>query len=128
MSHPHDPLMVVRTFTLACNAHDLESALTHFADDATARHTPAPDGVGVYHGKGEIRRWLQPQLSGFHVDTSDYRVTGDLVRWSARVTQNLLRQIGLEDPVAGDLAAVVRDGKIVSFEVTNPTLMSPVSA
>ena len=118
-----DALSVIHALDDACNAHDLDAVMALFAEDAVVRHTPPPDGVGVYHGTQEIRHWFEPQLPGFHVDSRDLRVDGDMVRWSALMTQDLLRQIGQTEPVAAEAEAVVRAGKIVAFTVTNPALM-----
>ncbi len=123
MTTAHDPWSVIHALDEACNAHDLETAISFFADDAMARHTPPPDGVGVYHGKEQIRSWFEPQIPGFHVDARDHHTSGDTVRWSAMVTHDVLQQMGQKQPVEAHNEAVVRDGKIVSFTVTNPSLM-----
>jgi ketosteroid isomerase-like protein len=124
MPPAQDPLSIVQELDAACNAHDLEAVMALFADDAVVRHTPPPDGVGVYRGKAKIRGWMEPQLPGFHVVTHDHRTTGDTIRWSATLTDDLLRQIGQDQPVDAQLEAVVRDGKIASFSVTNPSLIA----
>ena len=51
-------------------------------------------------------------------------MTGDTIRWSATLTDDLLRQIGQNQPVDAQLEAVVREGKIASFSVTNPSLIA----
>ena len=124
MTSTQEPLPVVQALDAACNAHDLESVMALFADDAVVRHTPPPDGVGLYRGKAQIRDWMEPQLPGFHVVTRDHRTTGDTVRWSGTVTHDLLRQIGQDQPVDALLEAVIRDGQIASFSVTNPSLIA----
>ena len=124
MDQTRDPLSVVQALDEACNAHDLEAVMSLFADDAEVRHTPPPDGVGVYRGKEQIRGWFEPQLPGFRVASRDRRAAGDTVRWSALVTDDLLRQIGQDQPVEARIEAVVRAGKIASFSVTNPSLIA----
>ncbi len=118
-----DPVSVIHALDTACNAHDLETVMALFADDAVATHTPPPDGVGVYRGKEQIRAWFAPQMPGFHVDAHDHQVSGETVRWSGLVTHDLLRQIGQTQPVGARNEAVVRAGKIASFTVTNPSLI-----
>ncbi len=123
MTTAQDPSAVIRALDAACNAHDLETAMALFADDAVATHTPPPDGVGVYRGTEQIRAWFEPQMPGFHVDAHDHQVSGETVRWSALVTHDLLRQIGQDQPVGARNEAVVHAGKIASFTVTNPSLI-----
>ncbi len=123
MTTTHDPVSVIRALDEACNTHDLETVMSLFTDDAVVRHTPPPDGIGVYQGKEQIRRWFEPQLPGFHVDDHEFQATGDTVRWSATVTMDLLKQMGQDQPVGAQNEAVVRDGKIASFTVTNPSLI-----
>jgi ketosteroid isomerase-like protein len=125
MTRAQDPLSVVHALDQACNTHDLETVMSLFADDAVARHTPPPDGVGVYQGKEQIRSWFEPQIPGFHVDSRDHRTAGDTVSWSAMVTSDLLQQMGQNQPVEAQNEVVVRAGKIVSFTVTNPSLVTP---
>lgn len=124
MARIPDPLAIVRAFDAACNAHDLETVLSLFADDAVVRQSPPSDGVGIYRGKEQIGSWFQTQLPGFHVDSSDHRMSGDSVSWSAMMTDDLLRQIGQRQPLRTEAEAVVRDGKIASLSVTNPSLLS----
>lgn len=124
MAAAQDPLSVIHMLDDACNAHDLETVMSLFADDAVVRHTPPPDGVGVYRGKERIRSWFEPQLPGFRVDARDHHTSGDTVTWSAMMIADLLRQMGQSEPVEARAEAVVRAGKIVSFTVTNPSLIA----
>ena len=80
MAVAQDPLSVVQALDAACNAHDLEAVMSLFTDDAVERHTPPPDGVGVYRGKEQIRSRFEPQLPGFHVTSRDHQTTGETVR------------------------------------------------
>ncbi len=124
MATGQDLVSVIRALDQACNAHDLETVMSFFADDAVVRHRPPPDGVGVYHGKERIRGWFEPQIPGFHVDSRDHRTTGDTVSWSAMVTDDVLRQMGQNQPVPAHVEAVVCEGKIISLTVTNPSLIA----
>jgi len=124
MTTAHDPVSIVYALDEACNAHDLAAVMVLFAKEAVVRQTPAPDGVGVYRGKEQIRSWLEWQLPGFHVDSRDHQASGDTVHWSAAVTNDMLRQLGLNQPTMDHNEAVVRGGKIVSFTVTSQALIA----
>ncbi len=123
MTATQDPSSVIQALDQACNAHDLDTALLLFTDDAEVRHSPPPDGVGVYRGKEQIRRWFEPQMPGLHIESYGHEVDGDSVRWAARLTDDLLQQMGQTEPIEARNEATIRDGKIVSFIVTNPSLM-----
>lgn len=124
MTTTSDAQSVIQALDDACNAHDLEAAMDLFAEDAVVTHTPPPDGVGVYRGKDEIRQWLEPQLPGFQAHTWGHQTHGDTVRWSGELTSGLLRQMGQTNPIRACNVATVRDRKIVSFIVNNPSLMA----
>jgi ketosteroid isomerase-like protein len=124
MDTGHDLLSIVRALEEACNAHDMDKVMTLFADDAVVRQAPPADGVGVYRGREQIRGWLGTQLPGFHVDSRDHQTNGDTVRWTARMSNDLLRQIGRSEPVEDQAEAVVREGKIASFSVSTSSLLS----
>lgn len=119
----HEPLAVVRALDAACNAHNVDAVMALFADDAVVRQTPPADGVGVYRGKAEIRSWMETQLPGFHVDSRDHRTSGDTVSWTARMSNDLLRQIGRSEVVVDHAEATVREGKIASFAVKSASLV-----
>jgi ketosteroid isomerase-like protein len=116
-----DPLAVVEALDAACNARDLEAVMGLFADDAVVRQLPPPLDGGVYRGKEQVRAWFAPQLAGFHIDSRDREAHGQRVTWSAKMIADVLRQMGISEPVDASAEAVVRDGKLVSFTVTNPT-------
>ena len=86
-----------------------------------------PDG-GVYRGAEQVRSWFAPQLPGFHVDSRERLAHGERVTWKARMIADPLRQMGISEPVDASAKAVVRDGKIVSFSVTNPSVGDAVEA
>ena len=124
MSTTQNPLSVVQQYDAAWNTHDLEAVMTCFADDAVVTQVPPPPDGGTYQGKEQIRRWVEAQLPGFHVDSRDHHTSGDTVTWTSLVTGDMFRQMGFSQPLEAQAEAVVRDGKIVSFTATNP----PVSA
>ena len=124
MTTTRDAQSVIQALDDACNAHDMQAVMDLFAESAVVTHTPPPDGVGVYRGKEEIQRWFEPQLAGFHVRTWGHQTNGDTVRWSGELTSDLLNQMGQTEPIVAQNIATVRDGKIVSFIVNNPSLMA----
>ena len=120
MSTARDPVAVIQAFDAAWNAGDLEKAMAFFADDAVVTQLPPPPDGGVYRGKEQIRRWAEPQIPGFHVDSRDRQASGETVTWTAQVIFDLLRQMGFSQPVEARCEAVVCDGKIASWTVRNP--------
>jgi ureidoacrylate peracid hydrolase len=116
-----DPLAIVEALDTACNAGDLEAVMALFAADAVVRQLPPPPDGGVYRGTEQVRAWFAPQLAGFRVDSHDREAHGDTVSWSAKMIADPLRQMGVREPVEVSAEAVVRDGKIVSFTIRNPT-------
>ncbi|MCA1647057.1 MAG: isochorismatase family protein [Chloroflexi bacterium] len=114
-----DPVVVVQALDAACNVGDLEAVLALFAANAVVTQLPAPPDGGVYRGKEQVRQWFAPQLAGFHAESQDYRVIGESVTWKAKMLADVLRQMGLSEPTDARAEAVVQDGKIASFTVTN---------
>ena len=102
--------------------------MAFFTDDAVVRVEPAPPDEfgGVYRGKEQIRTaWVEPQMSGFHVDSSDHQVTedqegGQRVTWRASVSGDFFRQMGAEPPVEATAVAVVEGDKLRSFTANQP--------
>ena len=124
-----DPVSVVKDYDAAWNAHDVEGVMAFFTDDAVVRMEPAPPDEfgGVYTGKEQIRAgWVEPLISGFHVESSDHQVAGhqegvgERVIWTAMVSGDFFRQIGAEPPVKSSAEAVVQGDKIKSFTAINP--------
>ena len=88
---------------------------------------PSPD-PGVYHGKQQIRAWLEVLLQQFHVAARNERAADERVRWDATVSADVLRRMGLAS-VEDTLEAVVHEGKITSFTLTiSPDSLSKIAA
>jgi len=125
-----DPVSVVKDYDAAWNAHDVEGVLAFFTDDAEVRMEPAPpddEFGGVYSGKVQIRAgFVEPLMEGFHVDSSNHQVAGaqegvgERVIWTAMVSGEFFRQMGVEPPVESSAEAIVERDKIKSFTATNP--------
>jgi hypothetical protein len=74
-----DPLLVLKNYDAAWNAHDVEGVMAFFTDDAVVRLEPAPPDEfgGVYTGKEQIRAgYVEPTMAGFHVESRDHQVVG----------------------------------------------------
>jgi ketosteroid isomerase-like protein len=125
-----DPVSVVKDYDAAWNAHDVEGVLAFFTDDAEVRMEPAPpddEFGGVYSGKEQIRAgFVEPLMEGFYVDSSNHQVAGaqeglgERVIWTAMVSGEFFRQMGVEPPVESSAEAIVEGDKIKSFTATNP--------
>lgn len=106
-----DAIAVARALLAAENAHDVETAVSLFADDATVDLA-----VETRTGKEAIRAWQQELAAGgFHMELrSAPQATGDHVRFENRLDLEMFRQMGL-GTVEGISEATVRDGKIVAY-------------
>jgi hypothetical protein len=102
-----DPITVVAAFGTACNAHDLEEALSFCAPHIVFESTTPPDGDRVV-GHEALRDVWRPIFEdpATHVDVEGTIVAGD------RVVQQCLYSWGDGHVRAVDIYRVV-DGKIV---------------
>jgi|SRR5581483_11967886 len=76
----NEPLEVVTAFGAACNAHDLDAALSLCADEVVFEGTTPPDGEHVV-GKADLRTVWEPifENSAAHVEVEETIVSGDRV-------------------------------------------------
>lgn len=77
-----DPASVITAYEVARNRHDLDMAVSYFADNAviTQRNTS-------FTGKDEIRKYLDTVTTRSRfVVISDRHTTGNLVSWTERAT------------------------------------------
>src|SRR5690349_15023172 len=99
MTTSPDPVAVILAMNDLCNAGDLERVLALFSDDAVVRNLPAPDPpeTGIHTGKQAIRAWLAPQLQHhLHVISQNYQAAGDTVTWDTTISEDTLRDAGIE--------------------------------
>jgi hypothetical protein len=101
-----DPLSVVMAFGAACNAHDLDAALSLCADDVVFDGTTPPDGLHVV-GHAGVREVWTPIFDdpSTHVEVENTIVT------ESRVVQQCLYSWADGHVRAVDIYRVV-DGKI----------------
>lgn len=100
------PFAVVEAFSAACNAHDLDAALSFCADDSIFESTTPPDGDRV-DGHAELRSVWTPLFENpdTQVEVEDTIVVHD------RVVQQCLYSWGDGHVRAVDVYRVA-DGKI----------------
>jgi ketosteroid isomerase-like protein len=120
-----DPLSVVDAWFDALNAGDVDAALSYLADDAVVVMVPpgTPGDDGIFTGKEEVRGWYEGLVGAKGVATlRDCQVEGESVTCIDTYTDDGLQAMGV-DSIEGELALIVRDGKIQSYTFT----MSPES-
>ncbi len=81
-----DPAAVVQAAFEALNAGDIDTMMSYYADDALLI-----DDLGTWEGKEAIRRHYvdNPRASGdVQITPSNFRVEGDVVYYSYRITRN----------------------------------------
>lgn len=114
-----DLLNITKAYIDAWNARDLEAIMAFFTEDAVLRvgPPPAPPGSEFGVGKQQIRSAVRPQLSGFHVDAQNYRVSGNTVTFMAQVSADIFRHMGV-DLIEGAVEAIFEGDKIRSWTIT----------
>ena len=120
LAQGQNPIAVARAFDAAMNAHDVDSALALFTDNATVHDVDQPPGMTDYAGKAQIREWLAflaPE-ENFRIESSNYQANGNVVTYDWNVYTKVLEGIGLA-PEEGSSTATVQDGKILSYNVSS---------
>jgi len=114
-----DLVSLAKAYDAAWNAHDEEEVLRYYNDDVVIRLSPPPPPPmrEVCTGKEQALEFVRTLMPGFHVDSTDYRATGDTVSWNFTVVCDAFRQLGA-DKATGSLDAVVQDGRIKLFHPT----------
>jgi LPXTG-motif cell wall-anchored protein len=111
-----DPVSVFTAFNAAVNAHDVDAALSFFADDAVVQFPNQPP-PNIHRGTQEIRAWLQADAAQhIHVQTDNIQVLGDRVTGIGKVAVDSLQPLGIT--LEGPVEAVIQGGKITSFTFT----------
>jgi hypothetical protein len=112
LQQPED---VFDAFTAAVNAHDVDTALGFFADDAIVELPDEPP-PNVFTGAAEIRSWLERiAQDNIHVEIEDLMASGDTVTATAYVDVDSLPP---DLVLRGTVEATVQDGEITSFSNT----------
>ena len=122
-----DPVSIINDFDTAWNAHDVESVMAFFADDAIVKLEPSPpdESGGVYIGKEQIRSgFVQPLMAGFHVESRDHQVAGhqegvgDRVIWCSTFYADAFKEMGADPPIQGTAEAILQGEKIEFYTTT----------
>jgi len=116
---PTDPADVMRAYTDAANAGDLEAALACWADDAIYTVLPAAfTGQSIFTGKAQIRSLAEAFVAQHsRTELEDLRVDGERVTAHARSALDSVRRLGI-DALEATAEAIVHDGKIQSATYT----------
>ena len=105
-------------FDAIWNTHDTDAVMQRFAADGIVKPTPPLPGTPeVFHGKEQIRGFVQMLMPNFHVESQDFEQDGDKVTWHAMVTSDTIRRLGV-DSLSADCEAIVQNGKIKLFAPT----------
>ncbi len=109
-AQPSDPAEVIDAFTEAIIAHDVEGALDQVNEDAAVYGGPRVQ----LKGKEEIRRYIEGLVDrDVHIELlGERQVEGEQVSWQSRVSLS-----DLENEVINNAEAIVRDGKIVTYNI-----------
>ena len=102
---------VVKKFETAWNSQNLDEVMRFFTEDAVVKVLPAPPEGGVYTGKEAIRKWVEEQIPGFHIETQHHEVSGNRVSLMGKITSEFFRKMGVI-PVISTVEAVVEKDKI----------------
>jgi len=117
-----DPASVIAAFEMARNRHDVDAALSFFADDATITQRNT-----TFAGRDEIRKFLDGTSSRARfVVVSDRRASANRVTWTERAggpgaegqvrpPQGFNGGSGFSGGFTISVEAVVQDGKIRSL-------------
>lgn len=116
-----DPAAVLTALDAALNAHNLEAALSCFADDAVVRYEPPPPppSPATYVGREAIRGLLQTLIAeNIHVQAEPYQVEGEWVTCrERRIFADRHERMG-GNPVIVTCDSIVRAGKIEALVMT----------
>jgi len=108
---------VIEAFRTAWNAHDVHGVVSLFTDDAVITIVPSlPNVPDVYVGKEEIHGFVEENLPGFHVDTQDFEVMGNVVSWEASFSSAGPWLLGVRRAIAM-VEAVLRREKIRALTI-----------
>jgi len=108
-----NPVDIVKATIEAFNSGDTEKGLSFLADDFVLLQDPP--GVKV-EGKAQYEATLKEAVKWHrqYLTTSQYHVDGDKVSFTAEISSDEFRIIGL-DSIDASFEVQVRDGKIVSI-------------
>jgi SnoaL-like domain len=128
-----DPAAVITAYEAARNRHDIDDAISYFADDATVTQRAT-----TFSGKDEIRKFVDGlSTRSRFVVVGDRHSNGNRVTWTERTGAQgpgqLTQAQGLNGAVNGTafqvtVEAVVQEGKIRSLTYLAPSIPTRVDA
>lgn len=125
-----NPITIAQNFCEAWNRHDVEGIVASFGEHATVRlNPPAPGEQGEYAGLQEIRQWVEGEMPGFHVDSTNYRADGATATFDAEVVSDEVRHNGIV-PLAMTVELQTNgDDKVSAFSMAlTPETLAKVRA
>ena len=116
---PVSPLDIANSWQGDLNKGDIDAALSHLAEDAVDKISPAgPEGDAVFTGHNEIRGWYETLTAGKGITAlSNCKVTSDTITCLDTYADEGLKSMGV-DFIEGDWVAVIKDDKIRSYTFT----------
>ncbi len=116
-----DPVAVLTAFEqIIGSPQDVDTALAMFADNATLKITPAPQGTsGLWTGRDEIRQGLDYAVAHKvqHTLNGSPQVNGNTVAVATLTTNDFFQRLGVA-PVQFQTEAVIENGKITTYSTT----------
>lgn len=117
MSEAANISSMIEYFIGVWNAHDVDSVVEFFTDDAVLTIVPAlPTMPDAYAGKQQILGFIQANMPGFSVEARDYEALGNTVTWLAVISSAGPWLLGVT-PVTAMAEAVLDRGKIRSLTI-----------
>ena len=103
-------------FNAAVNAHDVDKAISFFADDAVASFPNNQPEPTRFAGKDELRTWIETDAANnIHVEASGEKTSGDTITATVKLTED---DLPLDFALEGTVEATIQDGKIQTFTYT----------
>jgi hypothetical protein len=112
-----DLLSSIQNLHAAWNAHNEETVMGFFADNASATLATAGRSEN-YTSKEDIRtNFVRQYMPGSQVDSRNYRLDGNRVAWESTIEAERFRDKGV-DQIEGTVVATFEGGKIISLSFT----------
>jgi hypothetical protein len=114
---PIDPKAWLDAVDEQWNSHNLDGAMAFFTDEATARFIPPlPGAPEVAYGQEQIRPIVQSLFPGFHVHSTNHKLAGNRVTWSAEASNDAFRQMGIGS-VTAEGEAILEGNQMSAFTI-----------
>jgi hypothetical protein len=108
---------LLTTFIETWNSRDVARIVDLFAETAVLTTPPFPGLPSSFRGKEEIRQAVELYIPGFQATLTGAQRHGDRLHFTARVSADALRQLGVETVDEENDLVVGGDGKVTSFTV-----------